>query len=248
VLTTALLFVLAQAPLKLAAPSFSAVNVPPTTANFLLQSLSERLSSKGISVLTAREIEQVIGLERQRQLLGCSDDAATCASEMGGALGVDGIIVGDLARLGAKYELTLKVIRGRDGQRIAGATRSADAEDQLPDLVKHIADDLADQLLATNGSAPRAHGFHPGPRVWLPVALGGACELGAVIAFAVAATAHASLLSPDTTQTLSFEAATATRDRLGLSQTLGWVGAAVGAAFVVLGVLLGFLTNAEHAG
>ena len=41
-----------------------------------------------IRVMTSGEVAQVIGLERQKQLLGCSETGASCMAELAGALTV----------------------------------------------------------------------------------------------------------------------------------------------------------------
>lgn len=57
----------------------------------------------------------MIGLERQKKLLGCADDRSSCVAELAGALGTDGIIVGSPGKPGTNFTISLKIIRARDG-------------------------------------------------------------------------------------------------------------------------------------
>ena len=50
----------------------------------------------------------MISFERQKDLLRCED--ATCASELGGALGCDKIVIGQVGVIGAAYLVNLKVM------------------------------------------------------------------------------------------------------------------------------------------
>lgn len=74
----------ASAPVRLAAPAWRAVNVSETEAEFFANHFAQRLAKLGYSVTTRSELAELIGMERQRQLLGCSDaDAANCIAELG---------------------------------------------------------------------------------------------------------------------------------------------------------------------
>jgi TolB-like protein len=56
------------------------------------------------------EISALLSLERQKQLLGCSDEATSCIAELGGALGARWLLMGSLGRLGGKLRLDLKLV------------------------------------------------------------------------------------------------------------------------------------------
>jgi hypothetical protein len=77
-------------------------------------------------VIGKSDINSLIGFEKQKQVMGCSDDSA-CLAEVGGALGVDYILVGSLGKIGALYRIDLKVVetrkarvRGRIGASVEG--------------------------------------------------------------------------------------------------------------------------------
>src|SRR5688572_14795206 len=104
------------APISVGAPGLSGVNVDAQVVTFYNEHVSQHLADAGLRVATQKEIGTLIGIERQKQLLGCADDATTCSIEMANALGTDALLVGDIARFGADtFQLNLKIISSRDG-------------------------------------------------------------------------------------------------------------------------------------
>src|SRR6185503_17571286 len=89
-----------DASLKLAMPGLRMVDVDANRGSFYSEHLALQMKRAGIDVLTEREIGAVLGLERQKQLLGCSDEATACMVEMASAMGTDGVVLGDVARVG----------------------------------------------------------------------------------------------------------------------------------------------------
>lgn len=68
-----------------------------------------------LDVLGTSDVQELIGLERQRQLLGCSDNSS-CTVEISAALGSPWLVSGSLGKLGKAMRLDLKLIRTRDGK------------------------------------------------------------------------------------------------------------------------------------
>src|SRR4051794_4567099 len=98
---------LQAAPIRVAAPGFATVGIAPELANVYVERFATVLASTGtVKVTTSRDIAQVIGLERQRQLLGCADETS-CLAELAGGLGVDAVLSGSLARTGSYITVTL---------------------------------------------------------------------------------------------------------------------------------------------
>jgi TolB-like protein len=88
--------------------------------------LTQASRMAGFEVIGRSDIAAMIGFEKQKQVLGCSEDSS-CLAEVGGALGVDLIMVGSLGRLGTLYRIDLKVVdtkkakvRGRIGVSVEG--------------------------------------------------------------------------------------------------------------------------------
>jgi hypothetical protein len=76
-------------------------------------------------VMSQRDIATMLGVERQKQLLGCSDAQGSCLTELVGALGARFVLSGTLARLGDAYQLTLTALDTQKAQPLGRTTRLA---------------------------------------------------------------------------------------------------------------------------
>jgi TolB-like protein len=163
------------APPKLAVmPVAAGEGVPASTAAALTEALAAEVRRRsGIEVITRREIETVLSLEAQKQLLGCQSDA--CIAEIGGALGVERIVAGDLAKLGESWLVHLKVVEtkkvkvaAQSDRRIRGGTID-DVLDALPPMVAELFPG-AGPAVAPPPVPPPAPAAAPVPWVEEPVA------------------------------------------------------------------------------
>lgn len=83
-------------------------------------------------VISSRDLQSLLGLERQKVLLGCSDEAAkSCMTELSGALGARFVMTGTLARLGEAWQLTLTTLDSQRAQPLGRATRLARSLEHL---------------------------------------------------------------------------------------------------------------------
>ena len=81
-----------------------------SVAQNLTQVLSVELKRiDGASVISSDDIEAMLSLEQDKQMLGCDSDTA-CLAAIGGALGVDKLVVGQVGMLGSSYLISLKLI------------------------------------------------------------------------------------------------------------------------------------------
>jgi len=88
--------------------------------------LTAEVQARGyFEVISSRDIQTLLGLERQKQLLGCADDAQSCMAELSGALGARFVLTGSLAKLGDAWQLTLSTLDTKKAQPIGRATRIA---------------------------------------------------------------------------------------------------------------------------
>ena len=175
-------------PIKLAAPTLQSVGLDPARASFLSDYFAQQLSGQGLRVTTSNEIATLIGLERQKELLACDDQATGCMAELAGALGVDGVITGSLAKTeNGSFAVAVKIISARDGAPLALATgrlKNEDAvldyfADQAPRMAAEVKRALRPQavvevpatvapVLEEQASAPASS------KAWVPLAVGGA--------------------------------------------------------------------------
>ncbi len=70
-----------------------------------------RKREPGAQVVSAEEIRSMVQVEGEKQQLGCrSDKELACLAEIGGALGVERVVIGSLGRLGSTYVYSLKLV------------------------------------------------------------------------------------------------------------------------------------------
>ncbi|MDP2276127.1 MAG: hypothetical protein Q8N23_12900 [Archangium sp.] len=136
------------APLRVAVPNFNVINIQPEAAAFFMDRFANRLRSRGLAVTTATEIETVLGLERQKQLLGCAENSSSCQAEIAAALGADAIVRARVARFGQRFELTLTLIDPANAAVIGSISGSATDEGKVLDTLEAGADEFTAKLVA----------------------------------------------------------------------------------------------------
>ncbi len=120
----------------------------------LTDMLANSLRQAGdLKVVGKSDIGAVLSLEENRKLLGCDNDS--CMAELGGALGVQYLVSGNLSLFGQTYLLNLKLLDVRKVEIVRGVSRSiTGAEDQLVAALPEAARELVQGLCA--GGAARA--------------------------------------------------------------------------------------------
>lgn len=232
----------APAQVSLAMPGLGGLGLSEEEKTFYSAHLAHQMGLAGVRVITPEDIAQIVGLERQKQLLGCSDDNSTCLAEIGNALGVDGVVTGSIARLPDAVQVDVRVISPANAALLAAYTMRA-PEAQLPRRLDQAAHDLAVAMKArlrpTEDNTAQLRKLTervPGPNLrawsWAPAA-GGVAAAGVGTWLLLSASAHLDALSPAAPITL--EEAQRHRDTGKLEQTLGAAGVSVGAALLATG-------------
>lgn len=132
---------------KLAAPGFSAVNVDEKVANFFSDHFAQRLSLEGLQVISASEIQTLIGFERSKALMGCSENSASCMAELGDALGVDGIITGSIGKFGGTFQANIKILASGNAKPLSIISRRAGSDEEMLNLLNEVAEVATDDVL-----------------------------------------------------------------------------------------------------
>jgi hypothetical protein len=200
--------VLAAAPVKLAAPGFTSLNLSREATTYYSDHFAQQLAVRGIRVTTAGEIGTLLGLEKQKALLGCGETSQSCMTELANALGVDGIITGNLGKFGDAYQINIKILGATDGRPLSVFTSRVNGETALLDGLAGAADRIAPEVArelgrplaegepaASVGAAP-AQVFAPRRWAWVPLA-GGGVAAAAGLYFVVQATGHLNNLRND---------------------------------------------------
>ena len=180
------------------------------------------------SVIGSNDIRAMFQLEERRQILGCDDES--CVAEVGGALGVHWIVIGNIGLFGQTYLMNLKLLDARKVKLISAVSRKAkgaqdELVDMLPGMVRELFD-IGDLEPVVEKKAP-AHPFS----LWGHVTLWsgvGLVALGGVSAW------QASAAGADYDK----RGDPADRDLSRTWSGVMWTGFGLGAALVATGIVL----------
>jgi len=216
--------------MSIAVTQLQLVQVNPELGGYVEDRLATQLRARGLQVTTPSDLVAMLGLERQKQLLGCSDNTS-CYAELTDALGVSNVLLGRLTRLGTRFELDVRVIRQGSTKIIASDTRGIDDETRLGTLVERAADALVDQL------RPPPTPFRW--KLWGPVVAGLAAAGGGAGLLISAQLEYASFTTTGgSAPVLTGDAAISTRfQELSLRRGLGFGLVGLGAALIATGVV-----------
>jgi hypothetical protein len=118
--------------MSLAVFDLSPSGVPKEFAENLTQVLSVALKRiEGTSVVGKQDILAMLQLEEHKSLVGCEGETS-CISEIGGALGVDKMVVGNVGKMAESYVVSLRLIDPREAKVESRVTELFQGqEDQL---------------------------------------------------------------------------------------------------------------------
>jgi len=243
----------------LAINAMSVVNLPQSFSAFYSEHAAQELSNWGLSVVTSREIQSLLGFERQKQLMGCSDESSSCVAELANALGVDGLILGDIAKFGSVYQVNLKAIAASNAKVLASYSERVNSEEQLLDAFSRGAEHLARGVNEGMGrpppqrvAAPKVSALpatRPSEAVrpyrgysWIPAVVTVGTAVTSVILFSNSRRAYSTLVS---SPTLDVGEAAQLRASGTRSQTFAWVTAGLSAAALATTATMFFWTRTE---
>jgi TolB-like protein len=109
--------------------------VPEGTATILTDIVVSEVARYGMEVVSKADIAAIVGFEKEKTLLGCSDDSS-CLAEIGGALGVDYMLTGQVGQIGSRFRISLILVDVKKG-KVAG--RAADYCDRNEDALANSA-------------------------------------------------------------------------------------------------------------
>lgn len=133
--------------MKVSAPEWTFSNITPKEGAVFQGRFLTLLGEKtGLQITTAQDIAQAIGLERQKQLLGCDSEEPSCSAELAAALGSDAILSGSLAKAGSSFVVTLRGVNVANGQPFATASGRLATEDALFAFLESEATEFAKRM------------------------------------------------------------------------------------------------------
>jgi hypothetical protein len=145
-----------QAPHKLAVLDFAlSGSAHPELARVLSDAAaSEAGKVSGYQVVSQSEVVAMLGLERAKQMLGCSDDAG-CQVELAGALNADRLLAGSVTVIERTALLAVRLIEVKRTRTLArtNATLLEATETELVDAARRLAHEaLTGERLDTTGT------------------------------------------------------------------------------------------------
>jgi len=125
------------------------------TATILTDIVVSDVARAGHEVISKGDIAAMVGFEKQKQVLGCGDETS-CLAEIGGALGVDYMVTGQVGQIGSQYRISLLLV---DSKKARVAARAAEFCEKSEDALVRAAQATVAQLLvvvAGAGAPPAA--------------------------------------------------------------------------------------------
>lgn len=229
--------------MSLVSPTWKTVQVPPDLAEFYADHLAQALRREGFKVVTASELTALLSLERQKQLLGCAEDAAACVAELGAAMGCDGVLLVNLAKLEDLYRGNLKIVGTQQNNIVSEVSVEATGQKALLRELDEGAKRLAGGIPhAARPEVTAVTAVSSGVRQywWIPAAVGVVGGAVGTVGFVSSSEQHR-LLKTELAESGVTSEAYAVANRGKAMQTMGWVGMGVAAAGIVgLGAILLF--------
>jgi hypothetical protein len=119
--------------LRVAVYELQVAGVPPRVGRIVTDALTSELRKlRGVNAIGMDEIRTLLAHEASKQLMGCEQES--CLAEIAGALGVDELVTGSLARVGLTSVLSVRrldVKRARAVGSIEQRLTPADGEEFL---------------------------------------------------------------------------------------------------------------------
>lgn len=206
---------------RFAVAGLTPLDVSQERADYFTEQLGTELTRAGAQVTTPSDLRSILGLERQRQLLGCSE--SSCVAEIASALGAEGVVVGQLAKTDGRFRLTAKIISSKSAKAVSIASIDASSESQLQDALPGCAREL---LRLTS----------PSPAPWVVLGAGGVAAIVGSVFLLSAGSAHEALMRRGNSA-LSYDAAREAAAIGARDQLVGLVSLTAGLAAIAAGIV-----------
>jgi len=137
------------------------LRVAPDEAVAITDAVLTYLQGRGLfEVLGTREIQTILGAERQKQLLGvCGQDTVACGADLSKLVAARFVLSGQLAKVGSTYQLSLQLVDTERGQTSSRSSKLAGTLEEVRAIVPYAASE------ATGSPLP------PPPSRALPITL-----------------------------------------------------------------------------
>lgn len=97
-----------------------------------------------VKVIAGSDLQAVLGFERQKQLLGCTD--SNCLAELGGALGVEYLLLTEVGLAGGRWLITVNLLDAVKGTSLKRLTKKTKSQSDLVDLTSEAVAEVMNAL------------------------------------------------------------------------------------------------------
>lgn len=141
--------------ISVAVADLAALGAPPELAQNLTAIVAAEVGRyDDVKPITKREVAALLDVERQKQLVGCTDDS--CLSSVVGALGVQKIVSGQIGKVEHSYVLTLHLLDARTAKVEGRVVRTVPVESEgLVAAAKSAVTDLIGAQVSSKNQLPR---------------------------------------------------------------------------------------------
>jgi hypothetical protein len=222
--------------LKLASTAWTGLSVAKDQAALFSEHFAVKLTEQGFSIITAKDLEQMLGLERQKQLLGCATESSSCTAELAGALGVDALVTGQVSKVGSSLQVIVKILASDGHTLFSYSSEPFAQEDRLLVELTQVSERAATQLRQHFGGAAPPQTATERPIIALVPAAVGAIALAIGAGFWIDAGQRHARLTQAVALDLSPAEARSLKDTGERNQLIGIALTAVGAVAAIAGV------------
>jgi hypothetical protein len=111
-------------------------------AGAMADAIIAALSNRGLfEVVSSRDVQTILGVERQRALLGACQDDNGCSgtADLQSAMSIRYLLTGQLAKVGSAYQLTLQLLDLTTSKALSRSTRLASSLEALRSVIPWVA-------------------------------------------------------------------------------------------------------------
>ena len=111
--------------------------VDPALGAYLTQVVASEVAARtGSAPLVSADVTAMLGFEKKKQMLGCSEEDSGCLAEITSALGVTRVVVTSVAASGGRYLVAMSLLDSQHAKPLARAAESSPRDDD--ELVKAL--------------------------------------------------------------------------------------------------------------
>jgi TolB-like protein len=241
-----------KAGMSIAVFSLEAQGVEAKVSNIVSETiLSEIGRLPDTKVIGSKDFDAMLGYEQKKQLVGCTE--ASCATALGGALGVDRILMGSVGKLGESFVVNLKLMDIRKGEtealftkRLTGGTEE-DFLDVLPEALTKLMPWGEETWKSASSGARRSKAGRFDPKLRESMMLWGHVSMWSGLTVAAFGGVSMVLAKSAADDYASGKGGLDAKDSNGLWSTMAITGLSVGAAAMATGAVLWILAPDEPA-